>query len=234
VERPLVSVVIAAYQAEKFLAEAIESVLVQTYSPIELIVADDGSTDQTAAIAARYADVEVLSLPHRGQSAARNSGLAAARGKLITFHDADDVMLPERIEVQFEHLESHDDIDVVVCAQELKVEEGAEMPFWHQENEDSMLIRAGRRERGNVHTMTPLAHREIFDRIGGFDEAMPTGEDVDWLFRVKEAGIGIGILDRPLVIRRVHPDSLTQRPDWERLGLFEIFHARIKRKRAAQ
>jgi glycosyltransferase involved in cell wall biosynthesis len=233
VEQPLVSVVIPAYEAEGFLGDTIESVLRQTYAPIEIVVADDGSSDGTAAVAARYEEVRLLRLPHRNQAAARNSGFGAATGDLIAFNDADDIMLPERIAVQVDHLRSDPDVAVVIGGQELMIDGGSEAPFWHPDA-DSLMRRAGRPERGNVHTMTPLMHRFVFERVGGFDESMVAGEDVDWLLRVKEAGLKVSIIERPLVIRRVHGSNLTQRPDWEHRGLMEIFRARIARKREAQ
>jgi glycosyltransferase involved in cell wall biosynthesis len=232
VDEPAVSVVIPAYQAEAFLGEVIESALAQTHAPREVIVVDDGSSDGTAGVAARYEEVRLLRLPHRGQAAARNSGFAAASGELIAFNDADDIMLPERIAVQVEHLQSNPQVALIIGGQELMIEEEAGAPFWHPDA-DSLMRRAGRPERGNVHTMTPLFRREVFERVGGFDETMVAGEDVDWLLRVKEAGMEVSIIKQPLVIRRVHDGGLTQKPDWERRGLVEIFQARIKRKREA-
>jgi len=93
VDKLLVSVVIPAYQAEAFLGEAIESALAQTYAPLEVVVADDGSTDRTAEVAASYPEIRLLRLSHRGQAAARNIGVAASEGEMVAFHDADDVML---------------------------------------------------------------------------------------------------------------------------------------------
>ena len=235
VDGPLVSVVIPAFEAGSFLGEAIESAFGQTHSPIEVIVADDGSTDGTAEVAESYAEVRLLRLPHRGQAAARNSGCRAAEGEMIAFHDADDVMLPDRITVQLAHLRANPGVDLVLGGQEVIFEDGAGVPSWHPASRASfraVLREAGGRARGNVHTMTLLARRQAFELVGGFDESLDHGEDLDWLLRAREAGLEISVLDRSLVRRRVHQGSLTQDEEAERRALVEVFHARVQRKRA--
>src|SRR5512132_248706 len=100
--KPLVSVIVPAYNAGSTIAEAVESALAQTYRPLEVVVVDDGSTDDTAEVVAeRFEDrVHIISAPHRGRGAARNTGLATARGAYIQFLDADDVLAPAKIATQ--------------------------------------------------------------------------------------------------------------------------------------
>lgn len=94
---PLVSVVIPVYNGDRFIGQAIESVLSQTYSPLEIIVIDDGSTDQTEQALAPYLhQIQYLTQPNQGSAAARNSGLCVATGELIAFLDADDFFFPLR------------------------------------------------------------------------------------------------------------------------------------------
>src|SRR5690349_2600271 len=100
---PLVSVVIPVFDGEAYLAAAIESALAKTYARVEVIVVDDGSTDGSASVAARY-DVRLVRQSNRGVSAACNAGVEAARGELIAFLDADDLWPPERLEIQARHL----------------------------------------------------------------------------------------------------------------------------------
>src|SRR6476469_5199531 len=130
VSRPLVSVVIPAFDAERFLGEAIESVLAQTYAPVETIVVDDGSSDGTVAVASAYAEVTVVEQPNGGPAAARNRGFAASRGELIAFHDSDDAMTPDKLEVQAGLLIDRPEVGCVLAEQELLIEPGAELPFW--------------------------------------------------------------------------------------------------------
>ncbi|HET9121566.1 MAG TPA: glycosyltransferase family A protein, partial [Solirubrobacterales bacterium] len=170
-----------------------------------------------------------------GQAAARNSGFEVSNGELVTFHDADDVMLPERIELQVEHLRANSGVGAVLGAQELIFEDGAEAPFWLQAADDGASPpsreTAGRTKPGGVHTVTVLLRREVFEQVGRYDEAMSHGEDVDLLLRLREAGFGVTVLEQPLVRRRIHPAGMTQAPDSERLALVNIFRARIERKR---
>jgi len=114
-------------------------------------------------------------------------------------------------------------------------EDGAAVPFWLGGRDGSFRggEEAGTPRAGGIHTMTLLARREAFALLGGFDESMSHAEDVDWLLRAREAGLGIGVLDRPLIRRRVHPGSLTQDDAAERRALVDVFRARIQRKRRA-
>src|SRR3954468_8267905 len=98
----LVTVVIPVYNGERFLGEAIESALGETHQPVEVIVVDDGSTDGSAAVAESYPEARLLRAENGGPGAARNVGVAAARGEAVANLDADDLMVPERVERQLE------------------------------------------------------------------------------------------------------------------------------------
>ncbi|HEX7245029.1 MAG TPA: glycosyltransferase family A protein [Solirubrobacterales bacterium] len=234
-ERPLVSVVIPAYEAERFLGEAIESVLAQTYAPVEVVVVDDGSGDDTAAVARSYPAVKLIVQENAGPAAARNRGFAASRGEFVAFHDADDAMLPEKLSVQVGEMLARPAVGCVLAKQELVVEGGAELPFW-AEGSSVPTVMPDRpeelAEEPDVHTMTMVMRRETFDRVGGFDEGMRAAEDFDWLLRASEAGIEIARLPRVLLRRRVHPASLTQDAAAGRAGHFLALKKRIERHRS--
>lgn len=233
--RPLVSVVIPAFDAERFLGESIESVLAQTYAPLETIVVDDGSSDETAAVARSYEGVTVVAQDNAGPSAARNRGFAASRGALIAFHDSDDLMTPDKLEVQAGVLIDEPEVGCVLAEQELLVEPGAELPFWVEGSKVQTIMPPRPPELEDeplVHPMTMVVRREVFERIGGFDESMRAAEDFDWMLRASEEGIEIARLSAVLLRRRVHPDSLTQDAAAARLGLFRAFKSRIERHRA--
>ena len=99
-KQPLVSVIIPVYNREKFLAEAIDSVLAQTYRPIEIIVIDDGSTDKSGEIARSYAETKYIYQDNQGVSVARNIGVDAAQGEFLAFLDSDDMWLHNKLETQ--------------------------------------------------------------------------------------------------------------------------------------
>src|SRR5712692_4293853 len=124
---PTVSVVIPVYNGERYLAEAISSVLDQTYKNFELIVVDDGSTDQSAAVVRSFTDdrIRYLYQSNGGASKARNLGVAASRGTVIAFLDSDDVWLPHKLERQIDCLASHKDVGAVYCWYEVLEPDGS-------------------------------------------------------------------------------------------------------------
>ena len=224
--RPLASVVIPAYNAERFLDEAIESVLGQTYAPVETIVVDDGSSDRTAEIARAYDGVTLIVQENSGPSAARNRGFAASRGEFVAFHDSDDAMAPDKLAVQVGHLIDNPSVGCVLAEQELLIEPGVELPFWVAGSEVELA------DEPLVHPMTLVVRRAAFERVGGFDESMRAAEDLDWMLRAAEEQIEIARLSQVLLRRRVRAGSLSQDAAASRAGLFRAFKARIERHRA--
>lgn len=236
-ESRLASVVIPAFEAERFLGEAIESVLAQDYSPVETIVVDDGSGDGTAAVARSYAGrgVTVIEQENRGPAAARNRGFAASRGEFVAFHDADDTIPPEKLSIQVGEMLADPAIGCVLAEQELLVEEGAELPFWAEGSPVPTVMPAKPEELAeepDVHPMTMVVRRAVFERVGGFDEEMRAAEDFDWMLRAAEQGVGIARLQDVLLRRRVHSASITQDPAVGRAGHFLALRKRIERHRA--
>jgi glycosyltransferase involved in cell wall biosynthesis len=233
---PLVSVVIPAFNAERFLGEAIESVLAQSYAPLELIVVDDGSEDTTAEVAAGFPEAQVIRQANAGPAIARNRGFAASSGELITFHDADDVMTSDKLAVQVDCLLADDGIGIVMGEQEVIVEAGSELPFWAEGSKVELEVPtrpAGVSDEPPIHAMTMLMRREVFERVGPFDPALCPAEDIDWALRAIEEEVEIARLPRVLLRRRVHPNSLTQDAAASRSALFRAFKARIERRRAS-
>ena len=204
----LVSVVVPFQNSERYLREAIESVLAQTYRPLELLLVDDGCSDGSTGIArglaSKHPHLRLLRLPeNRGPAAARNRGLADASGGLITFLDADDSMLRERLARQVCYLNEHPGVDVVLCAEELTMEPDA-LP-------ESIPRRPVRGSGLRFHTMSMMVRRRAFDRVGGFDPSYRLAEDLDWLFRASAAGLVVGKLDQVLTRHRLHHGNLSHR-----------------------
>jgi glycosyltransferase involved in cell wall biosynthesis len=234
-DSPLVSVVIPAYNAERYLGEAIESVLAQDYGPVETIVVDDGSTDESAAVARSYDGVVVIAQENAGPAVARNVGFAACSGDFVAFHDADDAMTPNKLSVQMGALLVGDGIEIVFGEQEIVVEPGAELPFWHEGSEAALAMPSRPPDLAReplIHPMPMVMKREAFERVGGFDPTLQPAEDLDWAFRAAEAGVAILRLPGVVLKRRVHPSSLTQDVATSRMALFRAFKARIERHRA--
>lgn len=230
----LVSVVIPVRDGAAFLAASIESVLAQTHREVDLIVIDDGSADASGDIARSFGEARVLRLEPSGLSAARNAGVRVARGAFITFHDSDDLMKPEKLERQVSFLQSHPEYDIVLTHQEIMLEPGAPRPFWARDEGAQILLPPGHghEQAPGPHSMTMLARREAVNRVGPFAEDMSRAEDVDWIFRAFEQGVGVTSLEEELLIRRIHRHNLTQDEAESRRWLMEAFRRRIARRRA--
>ena len=110
-----VSVLIPAYNCGRYIGVAIESVLSQTYQDFEIIVVDDGSEDDTAALAKKYERVRYIYQPHSGIAAARNRALEEAKSEFIDFLDADDLMLPDKLRKQVSYMDKHPECELVFC-----------------------------------------------------------------------------------------------------------------------
>lgn len=182
---PLVSVVTATYNMGHYLDEAMESVLGQDYPAIELIVVDDGSTDEaTAAVLARYADdprVVVVRQTNAGQTRAKNAGLARARGAFVGFCDADDAWLPGKLNRQVPLLAADEKVGVVYGDIELMDGDGRPLP-WEPPCRYSGRITAQLLIDNFVNFSTALVRKPILDEVGGFDESLRMGIDYDlWL-----------------------------------------------------
>jgi len=222
---PLVSLVIPAYQAERFLGEALESARAQTYRPLEVLVVDDGSTDGTAAVAARFPEVACFRLgTNRGLPAARNAGIEQTHGRLIAFLDADDVMTPERISVQARFLVEHPRCGCVLARQEVFVEPGATVP--------PLTATRDRNGAPTAAVSTTMVTRSAILAVGGFDVSYRFGEDMDLLLRLEAAGVGIEVLDQVLIRRRFHGANLSYNTDAMREGLLRTVRRQIQVERS--
>jgi glycosyltransferase involved in cell wall biosynthesis len=184
--RPLVTVVIPCYNQAPFLSEAIESVLSQSYPNFEVVVVDDGSTDNTSQVASRYAEagVRLIRQENRGPSAARNRSLDEARGKYVVFLDSDDRLLPEALEVGVRELESHPECAFVFGRLRVVGTEGsyvgAPLPPYIRTDYYGALLR-------DNYIGTPgvaMFRRSVFDSVGGFDTSLHAAEDYDLYLRV--------------------------------------------------
>ena len=200
---PLVSVVIPIFEASPFVGDALSSIAAQDHPAIEVIVVDDGSTDDGLAVARDRAGELGLTLvvarqANQGPAVARNRGLQLARGTYVTFLDADDRMVEGRVAFGVAHLEAHPDVDGVIGTRVNVVDEGVTPPEWLAELP---------RPEDNPHylVMTLLARARLFDRVGGFDPSYAfAGEDTEWYLRAKTAGARIDLVDH-LMLRRRHP-----------------------------
>lgn len=207
--RPLVTAVIPAYNAERYLAAAISSVLAQTYPHVELVVVDDGSMDGTGAIAEGFPGVRYVRQPNRGVSVARNRGAELGRGEYVAFLDADDEWLPKKLEVQVSRMATNPgavaSFTATIYADERQGGESV-LPCRVEPDMVTGLL---------LHSCivgppsAVLVRRDVFMRLGGFDPALSQCADWDMWIRLAEAG-PLDVVDIPLVRYRVHQGNMSR------------------------
>ena len=224
------SVIIPAYNAERFVASAIESVLAQTRPVQEIIVVDDGSTDGTAAVVRAFAEVTLLEQANRGPSAARNLAIAHANGEYIAPLDADDVWPVGRHDRLSELLDNNPQVDYVLGRQRFLIEPGAPLPPWLPTLDPDVVAQ---QELGRP-TGVLLARRSLFETIGTFAEDMRYGEDADWFLRCADGGATVIEIDDVVMYRRLHGDNMTMDDAANRRALFEITKRRMARRRGTK
>lgn len=191
-KNPIISVLMPVYNAEKYVAEAVESILNQTLGDLEFLIVDDGSSDGSLAILKRYAEIDqricLVSRPNTGYIPALNEMLELAKGKYLARIDHDDVALPERFAKQFEYLEQHPECVVIGSRLLLIDSDGDPMREFvdllvHQQIDNQHL-------EGNVHIFHPavMMRREAFEQVGGYHDDHPCAEDLDLFLRLAECG----------------------------------------------
>ena len=223
---PRVSVVIPVYDAGDRLLDAVASVERQAYESLEILVVDDGSTDATpAVIASLGARVRALRQANAGPAAARNRGLAAARGEVFAFLDADDLWPDGKLRRQVGSLVADPDLDVVLGRVSYLPEAGAVQPELHWEDPDARTI-------VNVQVGSGVYRRRAFDRVGPFDETLRFNEDTDWLLRAREAGLRMRILEDVTLVYRLHQDNMTRAKGLQQMSLTRVLKMSIERRRA--
>lgn len=201
---PLVSVLIPCFNAEKYVGEAIESALAQTHPNVEVVVVDDGSTDGSPDVIRSFAGrIEFEIGPNRGACAARNRALALSRGEYVQFLDADDLLLPTKVERQLPSL-VRGDCDLVFCKGNL-FRDGLpptpkKRPIEPLAGTDPFVYCL----RQGLATEGPLHRRSALERVGGFREHVRRAQELDLHIRLAAAGARLGFVDEFLYSHRDH------------------------------
>lgn len=210
-ETPKVSVVIPVYNRERYLAEAIDSVLAQTFADFELLIVDDGSQDRTVEIAKSYRDPRIRIVQHernQGVAAARNTGVTQARGTYVAFQDSDDIAYPDRLARQVAFLDSHPDYAAVGAWIDWMGEDGRPLGKAKRKATDTEDIAAQSLFRAGLENTTAMVRRTELARYP-YDERFAVSEDFDLWTRIA-ADHKLAGLPRVLVRRRVHDRQTTR------------------------
>jgi glycosyltransferase involved in cell wall biosynthesis len=214
---PRVSVIIPTYNCSRYLGRAIDSVCAQTYKDYEILIVDDGSTDDTKDVAMQYGrKLTYLYQQNRGVSAARNHAISKASGELLAYLDADDVWYSEKLERQVAFLDAHQECGMVHSEISVINEQDEILHVrFNRETKRSVpqgycvqaLLRCS-----HIQTLTVVERRNCFDRVGAFDERLPIAQDyLHWIMIAAE-GQGVGYLADPLGKYRWRTGSLMGSP----------------------
>lgn len=207
--KPRVSVIIPVYNGENYIRHAVQSVVDQTYPNLEIIVVDDGSTDNTRNLVTNdFPSVLYVYQKNQGAAAARNLGIKKSTGEYLAFLDSDDIWLPEKITRQMEAIAKDPEIKIIHTNIKVKVDgqmQDTVYPTDHQAGRmfDNLLL-----QRGSVVCSTLLLHRECIEKVGYFDEELRTAEDVHLFLRLAYY-YDFHFLNDALTIKVHHESNLT-------------------------
>jgi glycosyltransferase involved in cell wall biosynthesis len=195
---PLVSVIIPVYNGERYLAQAIESALAQTYQPIEIIVIDDGSTDGSSKVAKHFAhSIQYYFQPNSGAGSARNQGIELVDGSFLAFLDADDIWMNDKLTIQMAAFDAHPDVNIVF---------GHVKQFYSPELDEEWKKKIhcpAELMPGHIPS-TLLIKRDAFFRVGLFETHWQVGDYMNWHLRAMEQGLKMLMLSELVTMRRLH------------------------------
>lgn len=221
----LVSVVMPVFNGEKYIGEAIKSVLDQTYRHIEVIVVDDGSTDRSAEEVRRFAPlVGYYPRPHGGIGAALNYGLSLAQGSYFAFLDADDLWIKNKLTVQLSAFGNDPDVDMIF---------GQVRQFYSPDLDDLQRrkVRIFDQDVAGIFKGSMLIKRASFLKVGNFEARWKIGDFIDWYARALEKGLKSIISDEVILLRRIHADNTGLRERDSRNEFARILKASLDRRR---
>lgn len=225
-EPPAVSVVIPAYNAAWCVCKAIDSVLAQDFRDCEVIVIDDGSTDDTPAVLAGYGDaIRVVHQANGGMSNARNTGIRTARGDFVAFLDADDYWLPGKLRLQVELMRSTPTVGFSSVAARVEDPNGQLVNLWKCGDEAHQILRFLFENNGGIAGGTSglMVRRALFEQVGGYDETLQGAEDADLWMRLA-AITDYRCIPAPLVVVLRRPGSVSRNVETMRAGAIQARH----------
>lgn len=210
---PLVSIILPTYNRSNVVGRAIESVLGQTFTNFELIVVDDGSTDDTLKILENYNDERIRIFSHdnnKGGSAARNTGISKSDGKYIAFIDSDDEWLRTKLQLQVEKIRSHPSLSIVYTGH-YKNSQGTREIGQIPQHDGNIFEAQLARDRVNP-TSTVLVDKHCFETVGTFNESLNARQDYEMWLRIAKK-FNFGYIKKPLVIMHEGEDRITDNVD---------------------
>ena len=205
---PFISIIIPTYNRASYIEEALDSIKKQTFTDYEIIVVDDGSTDNTKEILEKYEGIRCIYLEHVGIAGARNTAVKAARGKWIAFLDSDDLWKEDKLQKQVDYLHTHPDCRIVYT----------KFSNFNEISEDGLGERKKRLlQTDDISWYLPsaLVDVRLFDEVGMFDKKWESNDDTEWNFRLKFYKVNMNhCINEVLYLHRVHGSNITK-ARWE-------------------
>ncbi|HBE20937.1 MAG TPA: hypothetical protein DEG17_06730 [Cyanobacteria bacterium UBA11149] len=221
--RSLISVIVPAYNAAKFLEKAIQSILKQAYEPLEIIVVDDGSTDATSHVVKRLDNsIRYIYQENAGPAIARNTGLKLAKGEIIAFLDADDLWPENKLDLQLEYLEKNPAMEIIT---------GRIQVMQSESTDNKRLFPEFKQPSLGVNLGAGLYRKSVFEKLGYFDPSLRQSEDLDFMMRVREAGITMVMLEEITLYYRLHETNITLQIEEKKSLILKAFKQSLNRRR---
>lgn len=216
-----ICVVIPVYNGENYVGEAIESVLQQTVKPRDIIVVDDGSTDNSKDTVAKFKDrITYLYQENRGPAKARNTGILASNREFISFLDADDVWHTRKLEKQFAEFDKFKNLQITLGLKQIQ----------YSNPEGGVKKRDKNAIVFNLSFGSSLMKRSVFEEVGLLDEELIVGEDTDWFLRARERGVPISVHRDVVLYYRRHENNLTNTNRISKLSVLQVLKKAKDRK----
>ena len=213
----LISVIVPVYNTEKYLGQAIDSILRQDGCELEILIINDGSTDRSAEVARAYLpQIRLFEQTNQGPAAARNRGIREARGDLISFLDADDFLADNALKTQLTFLEQHPQIAGVKGIMKIVDEDG---------------VPIGSFPAVSALSGAALLRKSVFDQVGLFDPTLRIGEDFDWFMRLRETGLPIAVSPQILYFYRLHSTNTMRNINLQNCRMLEFLGQSLRRRR---
>lgn len=223
-DNPLVSVIVAVRNGERYLDVAIQSILAQEYGPLEILLVDGKSTDRTATIAKSYPQVRYMTQTGDGIAAAYNQGVTAAAGELVAFLSHDDIWTANKLRTQVACMLECPSLLYTVAHAKFFLETPGTLPHGFR----SELLQG---DHVAYIMETLLVRKEAFEKIGLFETTLSTGEDVDWFARARDKHILHRVIPQVLLRKRVHSTNASLNDPSTNQVLLKVLRRSIVRKR---
>ena len=224
--KPELSVILPVFNAGHLLPQAVHSVRSQGFEALEIVIVNDGSTDDTEQVIDRLGpNIRSFHQENRGPAAARNTAIRESRGDIIAMIDADDLWPDGKLALQLDRLHRDSELQVVGGRTELVSYDGTSLGPERFEGDD--------RRYSTVNLGAALFRRTAFDRVGLFDESLHFSEDQDWFLRAREQGLPMLFLKQVTLIYRRHQGNMTLGKNGHQLMLPEVLRKSLQRRRAA-